>query len=175
MVDGLVAELYSRHGGGEKPDKDAYPAIPPWSKEKRRRDYDERRRKIIDLPKFANDKGGGPPDHDERRRKIIDLPKFANSERDRRGWGPGQSPGPGAGDGDRWGRGPDRWGPGPDRWGPGPDRWGPGPDRWGPGPDRWGPGPDRFGPPGRGGWDGPPRGGWDGPPDRDRLVVMIML
>lgn len=37
---------------------DAYPAIPPWSKEKRRRDYDERRRKIIDLPKFVNDKGG---------------------------------------------------------------------------------------------------------------------
>ena len=109
MVDGLVAELYSRHGGGEKPDKDAYPAIPPWSKEHRRRDYDERRRKIIDLPKFVNERGGGGRDDrstadDERRRKIIDLPKFANPDRGPRG-------GPGPGERDRWGPGGERWGP----------------------------------------------------------------
>lgn len=126
-----IDQLYSRYLEGVRPGPEAYPAIPPWSKEKRKRDYDERRKKIIDLPKFANDRGGvwgrdGRDDADERRRKIIDLPKFANPERGPRG-GPG---------------------PGPDEW----ERWGPGPgfDR-GPPPGR-GFGGRYDGP----GWDGPP-------------------
>eukprot|EP00277_Geminigera_cryophila_P003722 CAMPEP_0179421376 /NCGR_PEP_ID=MMETSP0799-20121207/9739_1 /TAXON_ID=46947 /ORGANISM="Geminigera cryophila, Strain CCMP2564" /LENGTH=627 /DNA_ID=CAMNT_0021195191 /DNA_START=288 /DNA_END=2169 /DNA_ORIENTATION=+ len=88
----FIDELYAKHGGDVKPSQDAYPAIPPWSKEKRRRDYDERRRKIIDLPKFAGEKqgqarpqGGGGGDDDARRRKIIDLPKFAHNDRNNDG------------------------------------------------------------------------------------------
>jgi hypothetical protein len=127
----FIDELFARYGKGQKAGPKDYPPIPPWSKEKRRRDYDERRRKIIDLPKFVNERGapGGAQRvrgvdmrdaEDERRRRIIDLPKFANPDRDRMRGG---------------------------SWGPGPDER----DRWGPGP-----GPDRWGPPGRGGWDGPP-------------------
>jgi len=39
----FIDELYARHLAGVRPGPEAYPAIPPWSKEKRRRDYDERR------------------------------------------------------------------------------------------------------------------------------------
>ena len=43
-----------------------------------------RRRKIIDLPKFANDRGGGD-DNDERRRKVCVRKRKRERERERGG------------------------------------------------------------------------------------------